>query len=86
MFVPVFEKSGFWARIAMVGTVAMPLNAEALETFSKSPKKNVLFFRIGPPRENPPWSRWLLGLGLGAGLKKSRAAKSERWKKYQALP
>ena len=41
---------------------------------------------IGPPNENPPWSRLLSGLGLGAGLKKSRASNCERCRKYQPLP
>src|ERR1700723_4533938 len=80
-------------RSARVGTVAFPLDALELFTFSKSTKKKVRFFLIGPPSENPPWSRRLSGLGLGrglpntySGLKKSRASNWERCKKYQALP
>src|SRR5580700_11490130 len=80
-------------RSARVGTVAFPLDALELLTFSKSTKKNVRFFLIGPPRENPPWSRRLSGLGLGTGLpttylglKKSRASICGRCRKYQPEP
>src|ERR1700688_2072883 len=79
-----FEKSP--CRCARVGTVTTPLDELELATFSKSTKKNVRFFTIGPPSENPPWSRRLSGLGVGRGLKKSRASNWERCKKYQALP
>src|SRR5208337_2748892 len=74
------------SRAAAVGTVARLLKALLLRTFSKSAKKKVRFFRMGPPMVNPPWSRLLSGLGFGAGLKKSRAFIWERWRKYHPLP
>src|SRR5271165_1102494 len=61
-------------RCARVGTDASELVEEMLRTFSKSAKKKVRFLMIGPPMEKPPWSRFASGLGLGAGLKKSRAS------------
>src|SRR5437762_480496 len=69
--------AGLWekspARSRSVGTIPFRLTGSCRRTFSKSTKKNVLFFFRGPPREKPYWSRtWS---GFSPELKKSRASK-----------
>src|SRR5437667_2804090 len=72
--------AGLWekspARSRSVGTIPFRLTGSCRRTFSKSTKKNVLFFFRGPPREKPYWSRtWS---GFSPELKKSRASKLAR--------
>ncbi len=43
------------ASCAGVGTLALRVLFWRLRSFSKSPKKNSLFFRMGPPAVKPNW-------------------------------